>query len=55
MEIAKPIGFGPSRYPPAIPGWPGRVFISLAGSCYHSNPYCLLKAGQENVGNAVKS
>ena len=29
-----------------MPGWPVRVFISLAGSCYHATPYCpLLKAG----------
>jgi hypothetical protein len=30
-----------------MPGWPVRVFISMAGSCYHATPYCpLLKAGQ---------
>ena len=30
-----------------MPGWPVRVFISLAGNAYHTTPYCsLLKAGQ---------
>jgi len=33
-----------------MPGWPVRVFISGAGSCYHATPYCpLLKAGQEKA------
>ena len=33
-----------------MPGWPVRVFISLAGSCYHATPYCpLLKASQEKA------
>ena len=47
----------PRRYPPALPGWPVRVFISGAGSAYHATPYCsLLKAGQakaEERGHVV--
>jgi len=40
-----------------MPGWPVRVFISLAGSAYHATPYCpLLKVGQAKAaerGHAV--
>jgi hypothetical protein len=25
-----------------MPGWTVRVFISMAGSCYHATPYCPL-------------
>jgi hypothetical protein len=33
-----------------MPGWPVRVFISRAGSCYHATPYRpLLTAGQEKT------
>jgi len=33
-----------------MPGWLVRVFISGAGNCYDTTPYCrLLKAGQKKA------
>jgi hypothetical protein len=38
-----------------MPGWPVRVFISGAGSCYHATPYCPLLKGRPAEGGGARA